>query len=187
MRFGAVRSGTTIAHGSLVSALSTIRMSGALRFTGTFRKTSSSRLSDGMIFTSDIQSVSIGTDGSTNPYRRVFFFARKEKTVAHDDMHVVMYKILAYLYDCMKRGVRANPSEIAHDSDMLGIPDPYWEEIMRELSARGYVKGVSFAKGGAFLTNPTVTLEGVEFMQENSMMAKALAFLKDAKGALPFI
>lgn len=37
------------------------------------------------------------------------------------------------------------------------------------------------------ILSPYVTLEGVQFMQENSMMAKAQRFLKSSKEALPFI
>ena len=33
----------------------------------------------------------------------------------------------------------------------------------------------------------SVTMEGVAFAQENSMMGKAKAFLQDAKAAIPFI
>lgn len=111
--------------------------------------------------------------------------------MAQDDMHVVMYKILSYLYDCMKSGVEPNRSLFAHDSDMLGIPRPYWVAVMVELSERKLVKGVGVLRGSnsvdIALHRPTVTLEGVEFIQENSMMRKAYNFLKDAKALLPFM
>lgn len=106
-------------------------------------------------------------------------------------MNVVMYKILAYLYDCMKQGVEPQRSKIAHDSDMLGIPEPYWERIMAQLADRGFVKGVVVRcyddSPTVLVSKPYVTLEGVQFMQENSMMDKALKFLKESKSALPFI
>lgn len=110
-----------------------------------------------------------------------------------NDMHVVMYKILAYLYDCMKQGIEPQQSAIAADSQMIGpIPHRYWCSIMRELSERGLVNGISViatldGRQEVIVANPTVTLEGVEFMQENSMMRKALDFLKEAKSTLPFV
>lgn len=109
-----------------------------------------------------------------------------------NDMHVVMYKILAYLYDCMKRGIEPQQSAIAADSPMIGpIPYRYWCSIMSQLVNRGLIEGVSVAwydnEQSVIVANPTVTLEGVEFMQENSMMRKALDFIKEAKSTLPFV
>lgn len=31
--------------------------------------------------------------------------------MAQDDMHVIMYRILAYLYWCIKQGVRPDPAQ----------------------------------------------------------------------------
>lgn len=112
--------------------------------------------------------------------------------MAQDDMHVVMYKILAYLYDCMKKGVRPNRRNYAHDGDVLCIPYAYWANIMLELVNHGYVRGVTVLEdmGGDLIVNdidPAITMEGVEFLQENSMMKRALKFLQDTKSALPFV
>lgn len=111
--------------------------------------------------------------------------------MAQDDMHVVMYKILAYLYDCMKRGQTPKDSMLAHDGDMLNIPYTYWVSIWKQLAAHRYVTGVvscdTLSGEEIVLQDPKVTMEGVEFMQENEKMRKALAWLKEIKSALPFI
>ena len=110
--------------------------------------------------------------------------------MAQNDMYVVMYKILAYLYDCMKRGVE--PEDARWSAQALGIPASYWTSIVEELVGHGFVAGVNvdhFINGEALVTpiGPRVTMEGVAFAQENSMMGKAKAFLQDAKAAVPFI
>ena len=112
--------------------------------------------------------------------------------MAQDDMFVVMYKILAYLYSCMKSGEEPRQSMLASDGEMLDIDRQYWARILKELSDHGYVEGVSVRATweGELLVrinHPTVTMEGVEFLQENSMMRKALEFLKEAKSAIPFL
>ena len=112
--------------------------------------------------------------------------------MAQDDMFVVMYKILAYLYDCMKRGIEPKRSMLAHDGGMLNINESYWARIMKELVDHGYLEGVVVdgTWQGNLIVNivqPIVTMEGVEFLQENSRMQKALKYLKEAKSALPFI
>ena len=107
--------------------------------------------------------------------------------MAQNDMYVVMYKILCYLYECMKQDTSPKADEFSHVA--LGIPERYWCDIMGELFRRGFITGVTIAPHGEAVTvmtsRPRVTMEGVEFMQENSMMAKARKFLVDTKSALP--
>ncbi len=112
--------------------------------------------------------------------------------MAQDDMHVVMYKILAYLYWCARNGAEPEEKHYSHDGDVLSIPYSYWAGIVRELQENGYVRGfvIVEAWGGDLIvraSKPSITVRGVEFLQENSLMQKALRFLKDAKSALPFI
>lgn len=112
--------------------------------------------------------------------------------MAQDDMHVVMYKILAYLYWCMRNGVEPEPVHYANDGDVLAIPYQYWASIIRELQESGYVRGFSVieAWGGDLIVKaarPSITMQGVEFLKGNGLMQRALSFLKEAKSALPFI
>lgn len=109
--------------------------------------------------------------------------------MAYDDMHVIMYKILAYLYDCMKRG--RDVAGHAISCDRLGINKRYWVAIMIELAERGFIKGVKINRADdevdVYLVEPTVTMTGVEFLMENSMMSKAKRFLQDIKDTVPGI
>lgn len=61
---------------------------------------------------------------------------------------------------------------------------------MSQLVEHGFVSGVTVSEfmGGRLLVtpiNPIMTMEGVEFMEENGMMRKALRFLQDTKAAIP--
>ena len=110
--------------------------------------------------------------------------------MAYDDMHVVMYKILSYLYKCLKAGERADMRMVS--AGALGINEAYWSSIIEELVANGYVKGYRVNEHPALPrvitpVNPSITMAGVEFLQENSMMRRAYEFLRDAKDALPFL
>lgn len=112
--------------------------------------------------------------------------------MAQDDMHVLMYKVLAYLYDCLKCGKDPSKETLQSCGPLFGgVPETYWTAVWLEMVDRGLVKGVVKAPYDneihVVLVSPRVTLEGVEFMNENSMMAKAKDFLKDAKSMLPFI
>lgn len=109
--------------------------------------------------------------------------------MASNDMYVVMYKIIAYLYSCMKKGEQ--PEDACYSYAALGIPEPYWTTVMAELVEHGYIKGVTVVRhsGGTSImpVGPYVTMEGVAFAQENTMMAKAKRFLQDAKASVPFV
>lgn len=112
--------------------------------------------------------------------------------MAQDDMHVVMYKILAYLYSCMKQGVKPERKHYTYDGDVLHIPEQYWAHIIQELVNHGYVSGFTVFNtwGGDLIIDenePKITLEGVEFLHENSSMQKVLRFLQETKSSLPFI
>ena len=109
-----------------------------------------------------------------------------------DDMFVVMYKILSYLYSCEKKGEKPLPSLLTGEGDLLHINEAYFANIIEEMVDEGLVKGFQILKTWSgtkdVVTNdPRITIKGVEFLQENSMMKKVAKALKDAKDILPFI
>lgn len=110
--------------------------------------------------------------------------------MADDDVHVVMYKVLAYLYKCLKAG--EDPAVANYNAGHFRINERYWTVIMVQLIDCGYVTGftVQRADDGTDIipVRPTVTMDGVAFMMENSMMAKARKFLEsigDIKSVIP--
>ena len=110
--------------------------------------------------------------------------------MAKDDFFVIAYRILAYLYQCMKEGERPNMEDISFQR--LGIPERYWYSVIRNLRSGGYIRGIEIVEGiggTIFLSeiNPEITIAGIEFLQENSSMAKAKQFLKELKEIIPGI
>ena len=109
-------------------------------------------------------------------------------------MHVVIFRILSYIYDCMKRGEEPTLGE--YNADACGIPEPYWVQVMSELVDHGFLSGVSVTKvttGDVVnCAKPRVTLDGVQYLMENSMMNKAAKAMfeyggKLAELVLPFL
>ncbi len=67
----------------------------------------------------------------------------------------------------------------------FGIPYSEWEQIMIELQEAGYIRGIVYKKNlqDKFYhilepISPSITLKGMEYLAENSMMAKARDALK---------
>jgi len=108
--------------------------------------------------------------------------------MAKDDYFVIMYRILVYLYACDKEGSEFNPKAISFER--MGIPESYWTNVIEDMLDHKYLKGATIEEfcGGAKLVEwdrPRITQEGVEFISENSNMAKAKKVLKELKETIP--
>ena len=112
--------------------------------------------------------------------------------MAKDDMHMIAYKVLSYLYSCLKLGDAPDEAVYSHDGTLFKIPESYWVAVMEELVAKGYIVGFKTQGtwGGPQIVvrnEPRITMDGVEYLQENSMMRKAANALKEAKDTIPFL
>lgn len=114
--------------------------------------------------------------------------------MAKDDYHVIVYQILAYLYQRLKKGENTDPAMISVGSPLFApICDAYWAYILYNLQDMGMVNGIHFVEmDGLSFPYPVnvemcmITPNGIEYLTENSTMKKAIAFLKEAKSIVPF-
>lgn len=95
--------------------------------------------------------------------------------MAKDDFFVVVYRVLSYLYERMKAGEAVCADFMSPAA--LGINEAYYVDILREMSENGYVKGIDFPRAvgmkGVKLSDPKITMAGIEYLQENHMMKMA--------------
>lgn len=113
--------------------------------------------------------------------------------MAKDDYHVIVYQILAYLYQCLKRGVMVEAKNLEHNCKYFQINQNYWVYILYHMQEDGLIKGLSFIDiDGMELPYPAdleccrITPRGIEYLCDNSFMEKAKQFLKDIKEIVPF-
>lgn len=119
--------------------------------------------------------------------------------MAKDDFHVIVYQILAYLYQCLKRGEDIDPQMIGADSGLFKVNGQvinkrYWAYIIYNLQKLKLIEGVVFADFDA-VKHPVpinweacqITPAGIEYLMDSSFIQKAKAFLKDAKAIVPFV
>ena len=104
--------------------------------------------------------------------------------MAKDDYMVIVYKILAYLYGCLKAGKTPDTADYCWRSELFNIPQTYWENIMQELIDNNYIKGASVihavgrgAPGIKTGPDTTITIQGAEFLEEKSAIKKARTYL----------
>ena len=105
--------------------------------------------------------------------------------MAKDDMDVIIYKILRYLYECMKNGRKPVMEDICCKCKLFDIPYRYWCSIIRELMDKNLVRGFRYTvvKGDPLIDiwdDASITMDGVHFLEENSGMAKARQLLGSA-------
>ena len=111
--------------------------------------------------------------------------------MAKDDYHVIMYKILSYLYRQLKKGEPVDPAMLSHDSKTCEINISYWRYIMESLQAEGLIRGLEKGndKDGDYIEKQLgqvmITPKGIELLNDNSTKSKVEDLLKNSvKGIL---
>lgn len=102
--------------------------------------------------------------------------------MAYNDMDVVIYKILTYLYECMKNGVKPREEDMCSSAKLFRIPAQYWAQIIEEMQEEGLIKGFSFlrTKEGKLIEmsdDARITIKGGQYLSDNSRMKEVAAFL----------
>lgn len=99
----------------------------------------------------------------------------------------VMYRILKTL-DRYKGDEDFDMRSIS--AETLGVSESVWEQLMIEFARAGYIDGVRYTQTLsdkfphiAYPITPRITLRGMEYLEENSLMKKAAAV---AKGLVDF-
>lgn len=105
------------------------------------------------------------------------------------DNFAIIYRILKVL----EKGMDYEVIDVsAISSERLGITRERWEKIIIMIVRSGYVEGVvydqSFADYGPRIVEPiqtVITLKGLEYLAENTLMKKAANIAKGIKEVIP--
>lgn len=92
----------------------------------------------------------------------------------------VIYRILRYLEKALDYD---EPNMDCISAKALKLSDQRWVALMEMLSKEGYIDGFSVQRtvDGSILISssmPRITLKGLEYLQENSLMKKAAELAK---------
>lgn len=96
------------------------------------------------------------------------------------DNFKVIYRILRYLEKAMDYD---EPDMDCISVEALKMTERRWLAIMEMLSKEGYVEGISVTHSidgiaNVAISRPHITLKGLEYLQENSLMQKAANLAK---------
>lgn len=111
-----------------------------------------------------------------------------------DDYDVIVYQILAYLYNCLKKDITIDSQYLQAQGELFNINDTYWRFIIYNLSHDGLIDGVILQTvwGEKYpivenLKDTGITPKGIQYLTDNSFMKKAKELLKDPKSIIPFV
>lgn len=113
--------------------------------------------------------------------------------MAKDDYHVIVYQILAYLYECLKKGKKVNGNMLEATSPIIMVNDNYWKYIICNLLKQGFIENVTVTNvyGGDCIISDLdlaqITPIGIEYLCSNSFMSKAKRFAKDIASIAPLL
>lgn len=99
----------------------------------------------------------------------------------------IIYKILKYLVQSLDV---EEPDNTPIEAECLKISVPKWSRLMKMLVDENYVNGIMITNypGMSYpivkLINPTITLKGIEYVKENSLMKKAADLAKGIAGVI---
>lgn len=119
--------------------------------------------------------------------------------MAKDDFHVIVYQILAYLYQCLKRGEAVKPELLGVESDYFKVNgqklnERYWRYIIFNLQMMGLIEGIGFADidnlGYPYpvhLGAAMITPAGIEYLTDDSFLQKAKMLKNGVKTIARFV
>ena len=96
-----------------------------------------------------------------------------------DDYHVIVFKVLLYLYGVLKRNIRYEEETFQAVLEKQEISNEYFYDVLNMMEKDGLIENVKFIKawGGdvilvSDLKDMKITPKGIEYLKENSMMQK---------------
>lgn len=114
---------------------------------------------------------------------------RKGLHMAKDDYFVIVYRILKYLYDCLKKGQKADFINL--DYEHLEINQYYWKYIIVNMIESGFISEVRIIESnhGPIIRDIDICITpvGIEYLFENNLLQKTKKTLKYVKDITPFI
>ena len=111
-------------------------------------------------------------------------------TMPKDDYFVITYRLLTYLYTCLKRDKSPDPAMLSAGYFEIGAS--YWEYIIKNLYEDGYISGILVIQtvtpiDGIVKIQPNVkiTPKGIQHLSDNSMFKRIKEFAKDVAAIIP--
>ena len=111
--------------------------------------------------------------------------------MAKDDYDYIVFRVLAYLYGCLKRQIVFNEAVFRTHIITKDVPEEYFTDVLRMMQGEGLIEGASFTKawGNTYilissLSDISITAEGVRYVLNNDVMKKIAKKVLENAGAI---
>ncbi len=104
--------------------------------------------------------------------------------MGNNDFFTVAYKILSYLKFCYENGQTPDPNVLS--ADTFNVSKVQFGNTLEMLADHGYISGIQFhstkiGKTYSSLLDLKITIEGLQYLAENSMMKRLIESSKKLK------
>lgn len=107
--------------------------------------------------------------------------------MAKDDYDVIVYRVLVYLYACMKRKIIFEEVTFQAAVRKNVDSDEYFVDILRMMQGEGLIEGLAFAAawGGDYIMlgshrDARITAKGIRYLKENAGMMRIGSAMKES-------
>lgn len=107
--------------------------------------------------------------------------------MAKDDYEVIVYRVLVYMYACMKREIMYEDATFQAAVRKNVESDEYFADILMMMQSENLIEGLAFTKawGGDMILmsemkDAKITAEGIRYLKENSTMKAVGERLKES-------
>lgn len=107
--------------------------------------------------------------------------------MAKDDYDVLVYKILVYLYACMRRKALFTKEGFAHAIQKDKIDEDYLTDVLRMMQGEGLIEGLTFVRAwgqvyilASGMDDISITSSGIRYLKENAASKQVKQALLDA-------
>ena len=110
--------------------------------------------------------------------------------MARDDYDVIVYRVLVYLYACLKRKTIFNESSF-RSIVIKNINEDYFDDVLAMMQREGLVEGLAFVRDMCGINirasdycDMRITADGIHYLSDNAKMKKVGEFLADSAEAI---
>lgn len=107
--------------------------------------------------------------------------------MAKDDYEVIVYRVLVYLYACMKREIMYEEATFQASVRKNVDSDEYFADVLQMIQTEGLIEGLVFvgAWGGDIIMansfqDAKITPQGIRYLKENAKMKQIGNVLKES-------
>ena len=106
--------------------------------------------------------------------------------MAKDDYHVIVFRMLKYLYHQLKDGLPPEPEMLMPDSKIFEINEYYWKYVLRSMLEEHLIRGLTMNDDGSgpeqsseMLKDIQITPKGIEYLNDNRMGQRVDQLIRD--------